>query len=143
MSEQALLPYVSFNVKRFLKDYNIKQISRKNLKSELEDADGQSGIDFSRPRVQTSDTSDIVPELAALRLNIENKLALIDSYFHYYDSAMEALTEDELMAINIFFNKNYSYDEAINAFEENGISKTQAYRLRQNALDKITNTLLG
>lgn len=143
MRESALLEYINFKTEKFCKDYPYKVESKENLTEQLESIDGSGGVDYTKPRVQTSGVSDMPFALAALRINIECKLELIDSYLALYAKATADLSPEEKKVIDYFFNSELSQGQAVYELEQQGIPQSTAYMIRRNALDKIKRSLMG
>ena len=124
--------YLEFNVARFVKDCFEKEKILPSLKAQLEDLDGQRGIDTSRDKVQESANLDNVHNVAMLRIKLENRIEDCEKDIAALKKAMKALTPDEHEAVVICFNG----DSITRQRQERNIEERTLFNRRKKALEK-------
>lgn len=131
--------YLEFNVARFVKDCFEKEKMLPSLKAQLEDLDGQRGIDTSRDKVQESANLDNVHNVAMLRIKLENRIEDCEKDIAALHHAIAALTEEEREAVYICFNGESITQQR----QERNIEERTLFRRRKQALEKINRALIG
>ena len=131
--------YLEFNVARFVKDCFEKEKMLPSLKAQLEDLDGQRGIDTSRDKVQESMNLDNVHKVAMLRIKLENRIEDYENDIANLKKAMLILTDKEKEAVEIFFNGRNVEEQC----QERNLEKRTAYNWRKDALAKLLKVLGG
>ena len=134
--------YISFNAARFVKDYyKIIEIVD-GLRKQLNDIDYVRSVPTDADKVQTSPTGDQVEKLVLRRIAIEERIKDYQWHIKTFEKAYNYLQTDEQKVIDEFFTHD-SKTDAVASLEQMGISRSRAYEIRKQALEKISNFIAG
>lgn len=134
--------YISFNSAKFVKDYYkaIRVVSE--LRKQLNDIDYIKSVPTDADKVQTSPTGDQVEKLVLRRIAIQERIDNYEWHIKTYEKAQSDLETNERKVLEEFFTATSKTDAVAN-LEEKGISRSQAYIIRKQALDKIAESVAG
>lgn len=134
--------YISFNSAKFVKDYYKAIRIVDELRSQLNDIDYIRSVPTDADKVQTSPTGDQVEKLVLRRLAIQERIDNYEWHIKTYEKAQNSLEPNERKVLEQFFTAP-SKTDAVAILEESGISRSQAYNIRKQALDKIAESVAG
>lgn len=134
--------YITFNAAKFVKDYYKAIRIVDELRSQLNDIDYIRSVPTDADKVQTSPAGDQVEKLVLRRLAIQERIDNYEWHIKTYEKAQNYLLPSERTVIEEFFTAP-SKTDAVTNLEEHGISRSQAYIIRKQALDKIAESVAG
>jgi hypothetical protein len=134
--------YITFNAAKFVKDYYRYIEIVDGLRAQLNDIDYIRSVPTDADKVQTSPTGDQVEKLVLRRIAIEERIQNYTWHIKTYEKAQNDLLPSERMVLEEFFTSE-SKARAIDKLEAKGISKTAAYEIRKQALQKIAEAVAG
>lgn len=134
--------YISFNAAKFVKDYYryIEIVDR--LRAQLDDLDYVRSVPTDADKVQTSPKGDQIEKLVLRRIAIEERIDNYTWHIKTFEKAQNDLLPDERRVIEEFFTADTKMDAVVN-LEQHGISQTNAYKIRKQALEKIAESVAG
>lgn len=134
--------YITFNAAKFVKDY-YKAIHIVNeLRKQLNDIDYIRSVPTDADKVQTTPTGDQVEKLVLRRIAIQERIDNYAWHIKTFEKAQNDLLPMERKVLEEFFTADTKTDAVVN-LEQNGISKTNAYNIRKQALEKIAESVAG
>lgn len=134
--------YLTFNAAKFVKDYYKAIRIVDGLRRQLNDIDYIKSVPTDIDRVQTSPTGDQVEKLVLRRIAIEERIRNYEWHIKTYEMAQNDLLPDERMVLEEFFTST-SKTDAVSNLENLGISRSNAYLIRKQALEKIAESVAG
>ena len=134
--------YLTFNAAKFVKDYYKAIRIVDGLRRQLNDIDYIKSVPTDIDRVQTSPTGDQVEKLVLRRIAIEERIRNYEWHIKTYEMAQNDLLPDERMVLEEFFTST-SKTDAVSNLENRGISRSNAYLIRKQALEKIAESVAG
>lgn len=134
--------YITFNSAKFVKDYYKAIHIVDNLRQQLSDITYIQSVPTDADKVQTSPTGDQVEKLVLRRIAIEERIANYTWHIQTFEKAQNDLLPDEKRVLEEFFTADTKMDAVVN-LEEHGISQTNAYKIRKQALEKIAESVAG
>lgn len=134
--------YITFNAAKFVKDYYKAIHIVDELRNQLNDIDYIRSVPTDADKVQTSPTGDQVEKLVLRRIAIQERIDNYEWHIKTYEKAQNDLETNERKVLEEFFTAPSKTDAVAN-LEEQGISRSQAYIIRKQALDKIAESVAG
>lgn len=130
--------YLSFDITKYLKDYYYYLEVIDSLEAKYNDLDGLKAINPAAEKVQEKPTEFEVEKIAIQRVELSRKIADYREHITTCQRALQRLTEEEQKVIDCFFNPKTEVD-----FYEMGLSQASAYRIRKEALEKLSLFIVG
>lgn len=138
--------YINFETEKMLKDYNYNLSALKSLQEQYRALDGESGIDYSKERVQGSCGGGGVEKIALERVRLRDKIDDYKRDLNRIDYCLNMLPPDEKACLKaLFIDKNghstgYIVDSLSNRLH---MEKTAIYGLRRQALQHFEHYIFG
>ena len=130
--------YISFDIVKYLKDYYYYLGVIKDIEAKYESLDGLKAIDISKDKVQSSPTVYETEKIALQRVELSRRIADYRDHITTCENAILRLTEEEQKVVDCFFNPKTRVD-----YYEIGLSRASAYRIRKDALEKLSLWISG
>ena len=134
--------YITFNSARFVKDYYKCKRIVEELQRQLDELTYIRSVPTDADKVQTSPKGDQVEKLALRRMAIEERMHDCNLHIEAYETARDYLLPIEKTVIEEFFTSDTKQD-ATDKLEDKGISRSTAYIIRKQALEKIALHVAG
>lgn len=134
--------YITFNAAKFVKDYYKAIHIVDELRNQLNDIDYIRSVPTDADKVQTSPTGDQVEKLVLRRIAIQERIDNYTWHIKTFEKAQNDLLPTERKVLEEFFTADTKMDAVVN-LEEFGISQTNAYKIRKQALEKIAESVAG
>lgn len=134
--------YITFNAAKFVKDYYRATRIVDELRNQLNDIDYIRSVPTDADKVQTTPTGDQVEKLVLRRIAIQERIDNYTWHIKTFEKAQNDLLPTERKVLEEFFTADTKMDAVVN-LEELGISQTNAYKIRKQALEKIAESVAG
>lgn len=134
--------YVTFNAAKYVRDYYRYKRIVAELERQLNNMEYISGVATDRDAVQTSRGTSQTEGLALRRIALEVKVADYKEHIETCQKALESLNAEERMVIEEFYTSSTKTAATVH-LAEHGISRTTAYEIRNQALQKIAEFVSG
>lgn len=134
--------YVTFNVKKFVKDYYRYRALIPELEAKLESILYPPPAPIDADKVQVTPDGSKTERLALQRITLAERLADYRTHVQTCEQALQALTDEEKEVIRVFFDPEIK-EPATDVLQSKGYSKSTAYNIRGQALDKIAEIVSG
>lgn len=95
--------YYEFNVDKFFADYTKHKARYRELEIELENIPTDGGMDYSVPRVDGGEPSDMVFRKVSRREYIRGLMGRLKIYFDLYDAVWGILEDDEKTLVEAYW----------------------------------------
>ena len=134
--------YIVFNSAKFIKDYYRRKRQVVKLQQQLDDISMLHGSPTNKEKVQSMNTESPVEVIVLRRAAIQEQIDKCNEHIEAYEEARKRLTQDETVVIDQFFSGK-NPNAVIVYLEHQGISRASAYRIRNEALNKIALEVAG
>ena len=136
--------YYIYDTKNLLKDLEKSRRTLRNLERQYADLDGARAMDYSNERVSASPTKDRLELIAIQRANLKLKIDRYRRDIELVDKCIDALPEDEQMALSEFFIKDKTKQSAVVTLcDKLALEQSAVYSLRRKALKDFERLLFG
>lgn len=137
--------YIIIDVEQMIADYEDNKTALEAVIEQYQEICEKDigSIDYSKDRVQTSPTNDGMINGVIKKDDLKRKLREYDTFFKVYDPAWERLTDKEkfiLMSFVSYRRKQDAIDRICDAYT---IEVSQAYRLKNEALNRFRRLMFG
>ena len=136
--------YYKYDTKGLLSDLESSRRTLKRLEAQYLDLDGARAMDYSTERVNASSPKDSLEQIAIQRTDLRIKIERYRRDIDLVDTCINALPEDEQIALSEFFFKKKSKQAAVVSLcDKLALEQSAVYSLRRKALKDFERLLFG
>ena len=137
--------YYIYDTEKLLKNLNNARRTLRNLERQYADLDGARAMDYSNEKVCSSPSKDRMELIAIRRANLKLKIDRYKRDIELVDKCINALPNDEQIALNEFFVKNPESKQSavVKLCDKLALEQSAVYSLRRKALRDFERLLFG
>lgn len=130
--------YIIYDAESLLENWNDATETLQGLEEQLKMMGGLSGIDYSKDRIQSTQSGDSLENEAIRKIDLSNKIKTYKSELEMCDKAWNRLTEEEKTILDAMYRQKRTRKNAAEyLYEKLHFEKSTLYRKRDKALERF------